>query len=133
MSRRYLATLMCITLAAVIATFIPRWAGHSGSIAVLPFIPVYFGVVTAVQHYLICRSMHRSPKLFVQVFLGSVVGVLFLHLTLMAVYLFTQAKSTSEAYQFTLWTGIFYLVYLVFETVAIVRYVSNERQRRKQE
>ena len=127
--KRYYVSLLVMTLALVLASFVVMWTSPENFLMVMPLLALYFGVVCGVQHWIVTRAMNRSPRAFVQIFLGSVVAVLFLHIVVLAAYLFTH---TSHARLFTLAFCVGYVVSLVFETTALVRFVSNERRRRQQ-
>ncbi|MBR1785336.1 MAG: hypothetical protein IJ760_07890 [Bacteroidales bacterium] len=127
MSKRYIVALLALTLAMVIASFVVMWVSPAHYIAAMPLLALYFGVVCGVQHWVVTRAMSRSPRAFVQVFLGSVVAVLFIHLAVLAVFLFTR---TAQARPFLVAFCIGYFASLVFETVALVQYVKAERNRR---
>lgn len=116
-----------MTLALVLAAFVVMWAAPQHYLPVMPLLALYFGVVCGLQHWIVTRAMYRSPKIFIQVFLGTVIGVLFIHIAVLAIYLFSHP---SHAHLFTLAFCIGYAVSLVFETVALVRFVNRERQRR---
>lgn len=125
--RRYLISLLVMTLALVLAAFVVMWAFPEGYLPIMPLLALYFGIVCGVQHWLVTRAMYRSPKTFVQVFLASVVGVLFLHIAFLAIYLFSHP---SHAHLFTLAFCIGYATSLVFETVALVHFVKKEKEAR---
>ena len=125
--RRYLVSLLVTTLLLVLVSFVVMWCAPQHYLPAMPLLALYFGVVCGLQHWLVTSAMQRSPRTFVQVFLGSVVGVLFLHLIVLAAYDFTHV---AQAKLFTLAFGIGYAVSLVFETVALVRYVDHERKKR---
>ena len=126
--RRYLIALIGVTLAMTAISFIVMWLLPQYYISAMPLLALYFGVVCGVQHWLVTRAMHRSPKTFVQIFLGSVVGVLFLHLIVLAVNLFSHP---SLARLFTIAFAIGYAVSLVFETIALVRFVDRYRKEKQ--
>ncbi len=126
--KRYLIALLATTLVMVLASFIVMWTAPGRFLPVMPLLALYFAIVCALQHLLVTRAMNRSPRTFVQVFLGSVVGVLFIHIVVLAIYLFTHP---SHAKLFTIAFSIGYAVCLVFETIALVRYVDRERKRRQ--
>ena len=128
--RKYLIYLLVMTLALVLASFIVMWAAPQHYLPVMPLLALYFGVVCGLQHWLVTHAMYRSPKIFIQMFLGSVIGVLFIHIVILAAYLLTHP---THAHLFTLAFCIGYSVSLVFETVALVRFVNRERQRRLEE
>lgn len=128
MSRRYLISLLAMTLALVLASFIVLWVAPEKFLIAMPVLALYFGIVTGVQHFLVTRAMYRSPKTFVQIFLATVVGMLFLHIVVLAAYLLTHL---THVHLFTVAFLIGYVVSLVFETVALVQFVKDERNRRR--
>ena len=125
--KKYLLSLLALTLLLTLVSLGVMWFRPACFLVAMPLLALYFCVVTAVQHLIVTKSMYRSPKTFVQVFLGSVVGVLFLHLLVLALYLFTH---TAQARLFTIAFAIGYTASLLFETVALVRFVKQERDRR---
>lgn len=126
--RRYIISLLTISLTLVLASFAVMWLAPQQFIFAMPLLVLYFAVLTLVQHTIVTKAMHRSPKTFVQLFLGSTVGVLFLHLIVLAAFLLTNP---SQGRRFLIAFCIGYVVYLVFETVALVRYVDNEKKKRQ--
>lgn len=126
--RRYLLSLLLVTLAMVLASFIVLWTSPDHFLVAMPLLALYFGAVCGLQHWVVTNAMNRSPKTFVHMFLGSVVAVLFVHIIVLAVYLFTHP---AHARLFTLAFCIGYAVSLVFETIALVRFVEQERKRRR--
>jgi sugar phosphate permease len=127
--KRYLISLIVMVLALVLASFAVMWLAPERFLVAMPLLALYFGVLCGLQHLIVTRAMNRSPKIFIQVFLGSVVAVLFIHIIVLAAYLFTHP---SHAHLFTLSFCIGYAVSLVFETVALVQFVNAERRRRQQ-
>ena len=128
--RKYLISLLVVTLAMVLAAFVVMWTAPQQYLPVMPLLALYFGVICGLQHWLVTRAMYRSPKIFIQMFPGSVIGVLFIHIVVLAAYLMTH---TAHAHRFTLAFCIGYAVSLVFETIALVQFVNRERQRRLEE
>lgn len=126
--RRYIISLLTISLTLVLASFAVMWLAPQQFIFAMPLLVLYFAVLTLVQHTVVTKAMHRSPKTFVQLFLGSTVGVLFIHLIVLAAFLLTNP---SQGRRFLIAFCIGYVVYLVFETVALVRYVDNEKKKRQ--
>lgn len=129
MSKRYLISLLIVTLLMVTASFIVLWTCPGNFLVEMPLLALYFGVICGLQHWVVTRAMYRSPRTFVQVFLGSVVAVLFIHIIILAIYLFTN---TLHARPFLIAFCIGYAVSLVFETVALVQFVKQERTKRNQ-
>lgn len=127
--RRYLISLLATSIIMVLAAFIVMWATPDVFIVAMPLLVIYFAVLTLVQHYLVARGMSRSPKTFVQIFLGTTIGVLFIHLIVLATFLITNP---GQGRRFLIAFCIGYVVYLVFETVALVRFVDREKKRRQE-
>ena len=127
MSRRYLISLLAMTLALVLASFIVLWVAPERFLVAMPLLALYLGIVTGIQHLFVTRAMYRSPKTFVQIFLATVVGMLFLHIIVLAAYLLTHP---THAHLFTVAFLVGYVVSLVFETVALVQFVKDERNKR---
>ncbi len=127
--RRYLLSLLVMSIVLVLAAFIVMWAAPEVFIVAMPLLVLYFAVLTLVQHILVVRGMSRSPKTFVQIFLGTTIGVLFIHLIVLATFLIT---TPGQGRRFLIAFCIGYVAYLVFETVALVRFVDREKKKRQQ-
>ena len=123
--RRYYISLLVVSLVLVLATFIVMWTAPHLFIIAMPLLVLYFAALTLVQHTIVVKAMNRSPKTFVQLFLGSTVGVLFIHLIVLTIFLLTNP---GQGRRFLIAFCIGYVVYLVFETVALVRFVDRARK-----
>lgn len=123
--RRYYISLLVVSLILVLATFIIMWAAPHLFIIAMPLLVLYFAALTMVQHNIVVKAMNRSPKTFVQIFLGSTVGVLFIHLIVLTIFLLTNP---GQGRRFLIAFCIGYVVYLVFETVALVRFVDRAKK-----
>ncbi len=125
--RRYYISLLLVSLVLILASFMVMWFAPQAFIVAMPLLVLYFAILTLVQHTIVVKAMQRSPKTFVQLFLGTTVGVLFIHLIVLATFLLT---TPAQGRRFLIAFSIGYVVYLVFETVALVRYVDNEKKKR---
>ena len=125
--RRYIISLLTVSLVLVLASFIVLWAAPQTFIPAMPLLVLYFAVLALVQHILVVRGMSRSPKTFVQIFLGTTIEVLFIHLIVLASFLITNP---GQGRRFLIAFCIGYVVYLVFETIALVKFVDREKKRR---
>ena len=123
--RRYYIALVAFALVLTLAAFAVQWLAPACFLTVMPLLALYFAVVLGVQHYIVLKSMKKSPRQFVQFFLGSTVAVLFIHLVVLASYLFTH---TDQAKSFTLAFCIGFASMLVFETVALILFVKRQRK-----
>ena len=127
--RRYCISLVAVTLAMVLLSFLAMWFKPEWYLSVMPFLALYFGVIAGVQHLLVTKAMYRSPKAFVQIFMGTTVGVLLLHLVVMATWLLTHP---AQAKLFTVAFLVGFVVSWVFETVAVLQFIRREKRRRQQ-
>lgn len=125
--RRYYVSLLAMTLLLVLASFCVMWFVPHWFIPAMPLLALYFGVVTGIVHYVVVRAMQRSPRAFVQVFLGSTVGMLMLHMAVIAVYLITN-HTTGRRFLIAFLVG--FVVSFAFEVVSLVRHVDRERRKR---
>ena len=134
--KRYYIVLILLTLAFVLALFVLLWTGSPLYQAILPALPLYFGIVTGLQHYVVVKSFFKDPRTFVKNFLGATVGGLFLHLAVMCVWVFTHlagdpATAVARAHDnkmFILFFGVGFLAYLVFETTSLILLVNRKRK-----
>lgn len=127
--RRYLVFLLVLSIVMALAAFAVMWVAPEMFIVAMPLLVLYFSVLTLIQHFLIVRGMSRSPKTFVQIFLGTTIGALFIHLIVIAAYVLSYFETWRP---FLLAFAICFVVYLVFETVSLVRFVDNEKKKRLQ-
>ncbi len=126
--RRYLLSLIVMVLALVLASFLVMYFSPQKWMLVMPFLALYFGIVTGLQHWLVTKAMYRSPKVFVQQFLGTTVGVLFVHLAVMAVYLLTH---TTHLKVFTIAFLVGFVVSWAFETLMILKFIRDKKKKRE--
>lgn len=122
--KRYYIALIILTAVLILASFCTLWFGQDIFLTVLPFLPLYFAVITGLQHYAINKSFYKDPRTFVKNFMGLTVGSLFLHLVLLCIWAFTHIP-TAKA--FILCFAICYVVYLAFETIALALLIRNKR------
>ena len=124
--KKYYILLLSLTALLVLAAFAVLWTNAPLFQMVMPFLPLYFALVTGLQHYAVVTSMHKDPRTFVKNFLGLTVGSLFLHLVVLSVWAFTHIH---QAHAFIVAFCICYILYLVFETVALVLLVKSKRRK----
>lgn len=127
--RRYYISLVLMVLLMVLVSFILLWTKPEFFLIVMPLLALYFGVVTGVQHFLVVRSLYKSPRTFVKTFMASTIGVLFIHLAVLAIYLLNNPQNGKP---FLLAFCIGYVVCLVFETTALVQLINSEKKKRNQ-
>ena len=128
MTRKYLVSVLVMTLLMVLAAFAVMHLLPAHYLPVMPLMALYFGIVVAFQHWVFTKAVYSSPKTFVQIFLGTTVGVLFLHLVVMVAYLLTHPQ---HAKLFTVAFLVGFVVSWVFETVAIVMFIKQSRTNNK--
>ena len=128
--RRYIIALLLMTLGLVAASFVVMYACPDRWLLAMPLLALYFGIVNAIQHWIVTRAMYRSPRIFVQQFLGVTVGVLVVHLAVIAIYLFTHP---THAKTFVIAFLVGFVVSWVFETVATMKFVRNAKKQAESE
>lgn len=126
--RRYVVSLIAMTMLLVLLSFVVMFLWPDRWLLAMPFLALYFGVICALQHWIVSKAMFRSPKAFVQQFLGTTVGVLFVHMAVLAIYLFTHP---ANAKTFTLAFLVGFVVSWVFETLATVMFIRDEKKKRE--
>ena len=123
--KKYYIALILLTIVLILASFCTLWFAPGTFQTIMPFIPLYFAVVTGIQHYAVVKSFYKDPRTFVKNFLGLTVGTLFLHLVAISVWAFTHIP---EARTFILAFCICYIAYLAFETLSLVLLVKKQRK-----
>lgn len=123
--KKYFVQLLSITATLVLVSFVILWASPNNYIVAMSWLPLYFAALTALQHYITLRGMQRSARAFVQIFLGTTVGVLFVHLILVTIFLISTPQLGRR---FLIAFCIGYVVYLVFETISLVRFIESKRK-----
>ena len=108
--RKYYILLISLTIILILAAFCTLWFGNAVFQTIFPFIPLYFAVVTGIQHYAVIKSFS---------------GSLFLHLVVISVWSFTHIQMAKP---FIIAFCICYILYLLFETIALVLFVKNKRK-----
>ena len=122
--KKYYISLILLTIVLILAAFCTLWFTQGVFQTIMPFIPLYFAVITGLQHYAVVKSFYKDPRTFVKNFLGITVGTLFLHLVVISTWAFTHIP---EARNFILAFCICYIAYLAFETIALVLLVKKQR------
>lgn len=123
--RKYFVTLLSLTLALVIASFVLMWCKSPLYVAIAPLIPLYFGIITGIGHYFVVKSAYKAPRAFVKNFLAITVGTLVLHMIVMTVYIFSHLHTATS---FLTLFCIGYIVYLLFETSALMLFVKRQKK-----
>ena len=122
--KKYYVKLVVLTLVLVLVAFCLLWFKPQYFLVAMPLAVLYFSVVTGLQHYVIVSSAMKDPRTFVKNFLGITVGVLFLHLIVLAIYMFTHLAT---AKLFVIAFSILYVVYLAFETIELSAFVRKQK------
>ena len=123
--KKYYILLIATTIVMIVAVFCTLWFAHGIYQPVMPFLPLYFALITGLQHYAVVKSFYKDPRTFVKNFLGLTVGSLFLHLAILCSWSLTHIH---QARTFIIAFCICYIVYLAFETITLVLIVKNKRE-----
>ena len=124
-NKRYYIALLVVTLVLTLVSLCTMWFAPENYLPVMPLLALYFCVVTGVQHWVVVKAMNKSPRAFVQIFLGSIVAVLLLHILVLVLYLLSH---TMQAKLFALAFCVGYVVFLAFETTALVLMIRKMRK-----
>ena len=125
--RRYYLILVVLTLllTAVVWWVNMRVPALGSQHSILYVLPLYFAVVTGIQHYVVANSLKKDPRTFIKNFLGLTVGTLFLHLVVLSLWAFTHIPTAKP---FIIAFGIGFVVYLFFETLMLVLLVRKHKK-----
>ena len=124
--KRYFLGLLVLTIVMVILAFAVKWTAmpffEPLPFWMLPVAVLYFALTYGVQYWMTVTSVSKNPKTFIQLFLATTVGVLFLHfVVLVGGMLMYPAAGKRFAVGFL----ILYVVYTIYMTVSLVRFMKN--------
>lgn len=124
--KRYLLGLAVLTVVMLLLALVAKWTAMPLFAPVpmwmLPVAVVYFAVAYGVQYWLTVSSVNKHPKAFIQFFLATTVAVLFLHIVVLVGGMLMNPVGGKR---FAIGFLILYVVYTVYMTVSLVRFVKN--------
>lgn len=127
--KRYLTGLVVLTAVMLLLSFVVKWTAMPFFAPVptwmLPVAVLYFGVAYGVQYWMTVGAVNKNPRAFVQFFLATTVGVLFLHIV---VLVGGMLMNPSAGKRFAIGFLILYVVFTVYMTVSLVRFMRNPEQ-----
>lgn len=130
--KRYYIALAIVTLLLVATAFSVLLFSRSDFHLVMPILAFYFAIITGIQHFVVVKSMNKSPRQFVQYFLGATVAVLFIHMiVLFSIVFFRYNQLPHVAKVFIIAFGLGFAIMLVFETVALLIHVNREKKNQR--
>ena len=94
---------------------------------------VYFGAVTFLAFHIVCKTLITKPKHFTQTFMLVTFVKLFLHIGVLAGYLYFHRSQVLMARNFLIFFAAMFVIYLVFETVEMARLVRQIAELEKQQ
>jgi len=128
--KKFLVAILSLTLLIVVLSFCTLWlpccTGYFQP--VLPFIPLYFCIITILQHYTVVKSIQKTPRTFIRNFMGVTIGTLFLSLAVLCLWAMTHLQ---QARTFLVVFCICYVVYLVFETASLLHLIRRLKREQK--
>ncbi len=126
--KHYLCGLSILTAVMLLLAFIVKWIAMplfaSVPMWLLPVAVVYFAVAYGVQYWLSVSSVNKHPKAFIQFFLATTVAVLFLHIVVLVGGMLVNPAGGKR---FAIGFLILYVVYTVYMTVSLVRFMKNPK------
>lgn len=124
--KRYLVGLALLTVVMVLLALAGKWAAMPFLAPVptwmLTVAVLYFAIAYGVQYWMTVSSVNKHPKAFIQFFLATTVGVLFLHLV---VLIGGMMLNTTAAKRFAVVFLILYVVYSVYMTISLVQFMRK--------
>lgn len=126
--KHYLCGLSILTAVMLLLAFVVKWIAMPLFAPVpmwlLPAAVVYFAVAYGVQYWLSVSSVNKHPKAFIQFFLATTVAVLFLHIVVLVGGMLVNPAGGKR---FAIGFLILYVVYTVYMTVSLVRFMKNPK------
>ena len=126
MMKRYLVGLSLLTIVMVLLSFAVKWTAMPFfaplPVWMLPVSVLYFAVAYGVQYWLTVSSVNKNPRAFIQFFLATTVGVLFLHIVVLVGGMLLNPVGGKR---FAVGFLILYVVYTVYMTVSLVQFMRN--------
>lgn len=124
--KRFFTGLIVITIVMLLLAFAVKWFSvdlfAKLNVIALPLAVLYFAAVSGIQYWFTLNSMKRSPKQFVQFFLGTTVAVLVLHIIVLVCGMLSNPLGGKS---FAVGFLILYVVYTVYIIAAIVQFVRK--------
>jgi len=124
--KRYLTGLGVLSAAMLLLSFVAKWTAMPlfGPVPtwMLVVAVLYFAVAYGVQYWMTVSSVNKNPRAFVQFFLATTVGVLFLHIV---VLVGGMLLNPAGGKRFAIGFLILYVIYTVYMTVSLVRFMKN--------
>lgn len=124
--KRYLVGLSLLTIVMVLLSFAVKWTAMPFfaplPVWMLPVSVLYFAVAYGVQYWLTVSSVNKNPRAFIQFFLATTVGVLFLHIVVLVGGMLLNPVGGKR---FAVGFLILYVVYTVYMTVSLVQFMRN--------
>lgn len=116
--------LIVLAIVLVLLSFCLLWFNTGLFLTAIPLAVLYFSVVTGLMYFAIVKSAMKDPRIFIRDFLGLTVGAIFLHLIVLAAYMFTHLQ---QAKIFAVAFCILFAIYLTFLTVELVVFVKHQK------
>ena len=124
--KRYLTGLGVLSAAMLLLSFVAKWTAMPlfGPVPtwMLVVAVLYFAVAYGVQYWMTVSSVNKNPRAFIQFFLATTVGVLFLHIV---VLVGGMLLNPAGGKRFAIGFLILYVIYTVYMTVSLVRFMKN--------
>ena len=109
----FIFSLLIVLIIIVIYSFIPK----EYYTCLLPFIAIFFLVLTSTAHYILIKNTYNNPAKFIRWFMSASTIKLIVHLMIMLVY---AINYKTNAKIFILTYSLFYLFYTGFEIYIII-------------
>ena len=91
--KRYLISLLSMTLLMVVVSFILMWAKPDFFLPIMPVVALFLAVVYGVQHVVIRRSKDRDARNFVRIYFVATTIALIVNLVVIIAWALTHVST----------------------------------------
>lgn len=91
-------------------------------------VVVYFSAVCYISQHIMNRTLAKKPNKFPQAFMLVEFGKIFLHIVVLAGYVYAHNGDPASAKAFLVFFAAMFLIYLVFGTLELHRLARTNRQ-----
>lgn len=114
----YLKKIIIYTFSLVLIAFLIYWLiPQEYQTLLLPYIFIFFFVLTTLVHFILIKNAYNEPSKFIRWFMSASMIKLIIHITIMIVY---ALNFKTNAKIFILTYSFFYLFYTGFEIYIII-------------
>jgi hypothetical protein len=117
--KSFLLKLFIFSAVIGLISFILKWLLPAGTLSPsLPFLVIYFFIISAVVHYALLKSTTYSARRFVSYFMLATFVKFFIYVITVFAYAYFNR---SDLLPFVISFFVLYILYTIFEVLAIIK------------